>query len=47
LITLARRWLPGQPIDSNTLGQALWLEKEHWARMETAIANGIAKAFNG
>lgn len=29
------------------LGTAKWLEDEHWRRMEIAVANGIAKAFQG
>lgn len=47
MLALADRWLPGAPATAETLGTALWLENEHWKRMEIAVANGIARAFNG
>ncbi|MFY1030670.1 MULTISPECIES: DUF6890 family protein [Pseudomonas] len=47
MLALADRWLPGFPATSDTLGTAKWLEDEHWRRMEIAVANGIARAFNG
>ncbi|WP_374755451.1 DUF6890 family protein [Pseudomonas putida] len=46
-MALAERWLPGTPPTAEVMGTAKWLEDEHWRRMEIAIANGIAKAFNG
>lgn len=47
MLVLAERWLPGAPVTAETLGTALWLETNHWERMELAVANGIARAFNG
>ncbi|WP_236529126.1 DUF6890 family protein [Pseudomonas syringae] len=47
MLALAQRWLPGEPPTVETLGTALWLEDEHWRRMEIATANGIARALNG
>lgn len=29
------------------MGLALFLERNYWDNFEVAIANGIAKAFNG
>jgi len=29
------------------MAEALWLDKRHWDNTRAAIANGIAKAFNG
>lgn len=45
LLALAERWLPGRPADTDTLGTALWLERDYWQKMEIAVANGIARAF--
>jgi hypothetical protein len=44
---LTKHWLPGQPIDEQTMAEALWLDQRHWNNTTAAIANGIAKAFNG
>ena len=46
LETLAAKWLPHEPNDhAETLGAALWLERQYWERMQVAVANGIALAF--
>ncbi len=29
------------------MARALWMEKEHWQRMQKVVANGVAKAFSG
>ena len=29
------------------MGEALWLEKDHWEKMSIAIANGIGMAVKG
>lgn len=29
------------------MGAALWREQDYWEKMTIAIANGIAKAFQG
>lgn len=47
LLALAAHWLPHDEPTAQTMGTALWLENEHWRRMEIAVANGITKAFNG
>jgi hypothetical protein len=44
---LAKRWLPNAPLDAETMGAALWLERHYWTSMSNAIADGIGKAFNG
>jgi len=46
-MALVARWLPGAEPTVENLGTAKWLEDEHWRRMEIAVANGIAKAFQG
>lgn len=46
-MALAQRWLPGAEPTIENMGAAKWLEDEHWRRMEIAVANGIAHAFNG
>lgn len=44
---LVAKHLPGQPETLENMGKALFLERHHWDNFETAIANGIAKAFKG
>lgn len=44
---LTDRWLPGAEMSIENMGAAKYLEDEYWRRTELAIANGIAKAFNG
>ncbi|MBA2926519.1 hypothetical protein G9Q84_26960 [Pseudomonas sp. P7] len=46
-MALTARWLPGAEPTVENLGSAKWLEDEYWKRMEFAVANGIAHAFNG
>ncbi|WP_045493723.1 DUF6890 family protein [Pseudomonas sp. StFLB209] len=41
------RWLPGAEPTIENMGVAKFLEDEYWRRAEIAVANGIAKAFNG
>lgn len=48
LETLAMHHLPHihpDQYDAQALGAALWLEQWYWERMEIAVANGIALAF--
>jgi hypothetical protein len=42
---LTKRWLPGAPIDEETMGEALWLERNYWQSMTNAIAAGIKQAL--
>ncbi|EPR43141.1 hypothetical protein dsx2_2501 [Desulfovibrio sp. X2] len=44
---LSRRWFPSRAVDSESMAEALFLEKDHWEKMAVAVANGIAKAFRG
>lgn len=46
-MALTQRWLPGAEPSIENMGQAKWLDDEHWRRMEIAVANGIAHALNG
>lgn len=41
----ADKWLPGADKDDDTLGTALFLENDYWRNFETAVANGIGKAW--
>jgi Family of unknown function (DUF6890) len=47
LEALVLKHLPGQPLDEDTLGMALYLDRQYWKDFETATANAICKAFNG
>jgi hypothetical protein len=37
--------LPHAPIDEETMGEALWLERNYWKAMTNAIAAGIKQAL--
>ncbi|WP_439328865.1 DUF6890 family protein [Desulfovibrio cuneatus] len=39
--------MPGQRATPATLGEALFLEQDHWDSFAVAVANGINKAFGG
>ncbi|WP_410174008.1 DUF6890 family protein [Microbulbifer thermotolerans] len=45
LCAYADKWLPGAEKDEDTLGTALFLERDYWRNFETAVANGIGKAW--
>jgi hypothetical protein len=47
LLTLARRWFPGETVTTELLGEVIFLEKRELEKMEIAVNNGIAKAFKG
>ncbi|WP_269077844.1 DUF6890 family protein [Endozoicomonas montiporae] len=42
---MSRKWFPDRVPDSRSMGEALYLEKDHWEKMATAIGNGIGKAL--
>ena len=47
MLALSRRWFPLREPSEESMGEALWLEKDSWEKMSMAVANGIAKAFRG
>ncbi|BCS89964.1 DUF6890 family protein [Pseudodesulfovibrio sediminis] len=47
LLALHQKWMPGQETSTESMGTALFLEKEYWDKMSIAITNGIAKAMKG
>ncbi|MGZ5025706.1 MAG: DUF6890 family protein [Methylobacter sp.] len=47
MIALTKHWLPGQPINEQTMAEATWLDQRYWHNTSVAISNGIAKAFKG
>ena len=47
MVALSLRWFPGRNLSEESMGEALWLEKDYWEKMSMAVANGIAKAFRG
>ena len=47
MVALSRRWFPLREPSEESMGEALWLEKDSWEKMSVAVANGIAKAFRG
>lgn len=44
---LVHKWMPGQGVTAQTLGEAMLMEKDYWEKMTAAITNGVVKAFNG
>ncbi|WP_373690884.1 hypothetical protein [Endozoicomonas sp. SESOKO4] len=44
---LSRKWFPDRVPDARSMGEALYLEKDHWEKMAQAVANGIGKALKG
>ena len=47
MVALSLHWFPGRDLCEESMGEALWLEKDSWEKMSMAVANGIAKAFRG
>lgn len=47
MMVLARKWLPGEPMDAEAMGAALFLEKSYWENMQIATQAAIGKAFSG
>ncbi|MFC6806691.1 DUF6890 family protein [Methylophaga thalassica] len=45
MLCLVHHWLPGQPINEDTMGEAIYLEKRYWENMSNAVAAGIQKAL--
>lgn len=46
IFVLCRKWFPGREIDVECMAEAIFLERDYWEKMNIAVANGIAKAFN-
>lgn len=42
---LVTHWLPGKPMDANTMGEALYLEERYWENMKNAISAGIKQVL--
>jgi hypothetical protein len=38
---LCKRWLPGQDINEQTMGEALFLERRYIENMKNAVSAGI------
>jgi hypothetical protein len=36
-----KKWLPNEPANEQTMGEAMFLENNYWHRMSDAVANGI------
>ena len=47
MVAFSLHWFPGRDPSEESMGEALWLEKDYWEKMSMAVANGIAKAFRG
>ncbi len=47
MVALSLRWFPQRELSEESMGEALWLDKDYWEKMSVAVANGIAKAFRG
>ncbi|WP_419174402.1 DUF6890 family protein [Desulfosediminicola sp.] len=47
MAAFTRKWFPGREITVRTMGEALYLEKDYWNKMQIAMQSGITKAFKG
>ncbi|MEH8245942.1 MULTISPECIES: DUF6890 family protein [Aeromonas] len=47
MLALRRHYLPHEDDDIDSLARAIWLDKNARESNATAVAEGIAKAFNG
>ncbi|WP_408632093.1 MULTISPECIES: DUF6890 family protein [Moritella] len=47
MFTLKAFYLPHAPDNTESYARALWLDKSQTEKHAIAVANGIAKAFNG
>lgn len=47
ILALHTKWMPGQKMTTESMGTALFLEKDFWEKMSIAVTNGIAKAMKG
>ncbi|MFA9396340.1 MAG: hypothetical protein ACERJ1_16750 [Halodesulfovibrio sp.] len=47
MLALTRKWFPERDVTERCMGEAMFLEKDYWHKMEIAVCNGIAKAFGG
>ncbi|WP_421179649.1 DUF6890 family protein [Aeromonas enteropelogenes] len=47
MLALRRHYLPHEDDDIDSLARAIWLDKFTRESNATAVAEGIAKAFNG
>lgn len=47
MLAIKQMLLPHSPDDAHNIANALWLYKDLTERFSMAVANGIAKAFNG
>ncbi|WP_422615839.1 DUF6890 family protein [Moritella viscosa] len=47
IFTLKAFYLPHAPDNTESYARALWLDKSQTEKHAIAVANGIAKAFNG
>jgi hypothetical protein len=45
LSALSRRWFPLLPVTTETMGEALYLDRRELERLEIAVNNGIARAM--
>ncbi|MGL1932180.1 MAG: hypothetical protein OCC45_10515 [Desulfotalea sp.] len=43
----AQKHFPGRKVDAQAMGEALFLEKDFWRKMDIAVANGVTHAFKG
>ncbi|MCF5900141.1 DUF6890 family protein [Aeromonas veronii] len=47
MLALRRHYLPHEDDDIDSLARAIWLDKNARESHTAAVAEGIAKAFNG
>lgn len=47
MAVFSRRWFPGREVTTQSMGEAVFLEKDFWEKQRIAIQSGIARAFKG
>lgn len=47
MAAFSHKWFPGREVTPETMGEALFLEKDYWDKHRVAVTNGVAMAFKG
>jgi len=47
MAVFSRKWFPGREVTTRSMGEAVFLEKDFWAKQRIAIQSGISMAFKG
>jgi len=47
MAVFSRKWFPGREVTPQSMGEAVFLEKDFWEKQRIAVASGISMAFKG